>query len=380
MQASIQQFQQGNWQIHPRFNHCNPTAAQLVLCFADKSLLADESCYSNLKQQFPAAEVALCSTAGEIFQEAVQDDSLVAVSMCFDNTSIKTAVVNISNFNNSFEAAEALIQQLSEDGLVYVMVLSDGSLVNGSELVKGFNQATQKKVLVTGGLAGDGNGFNSTLVGLNQLPVQGNIVAVGFYGDSIVVKHGSNGGWQTFGTEKTVTRSTGNKLFELDEKNALDLYKRYLGPEAENLPGSALLFPLSVTIPGASQPVVRTILSIDNDEQSMTFAGDIPEGSQVRFMKSNLDMLTGAAFNAAQNSLQEQVVKPSFSMLVSCVGRKIILDVRTEEEVEAVLESFGTDTPIAGFYSYGEIAPFNEGGHCQLHNQTMTITSFYEFA
>jgi len=199
-------------------------------------------------------------------------------------------------------------------------------------------------------------------------------------GKLLTVTHGSQGGWQTFGLEKEVTSSAGNKLFELDSKNALEIYKKYLGPEAGNLPGSALMFPLSVIIPGSKQPVVRTILSINNDEQSMTFAGDIPPGSKVRFMKANFDMLTSAAAEAAQNTMPDKNKSPDFSLLISCVGRKIILGLRTEEEVEAVQESLGNKTPVAGFYSYGEIAPFNEGSNCRLHNQTMTITSFYELS
>ena len=381
MRSSIFQFSGNEWNAHPEYDNCDKSITQLILCFASKKILADPDIYKSIKQRFPASQIALCSTAGEIFQNVVQDDSLVAVALQFDKTTIGSAVVNSRDFTSSYDAATALIKKLPEKDLAYILVLSDGSTVNGSELVKGLNDAAENKILITGGLAGDGANFISTLVGLNQQPSGGNIAAIGFYGNNIKVTHGSNGGWQTFGLEKEVTRSSGNKLFEMDNKNALDLYKKYLGPaETDKLPGSALLFPLSVIIPGSNQPVVRTILSIDHDENSMTFAGDIPEGSKVRFMKANFDMLTSAAASAAQTTLPNDEMKPGFSLLVSCVGRKIILDSRTEEEVEAVLETLGDQTPVAGFYSYGEISPFNEGGDCQLHNQTMTITSFYEFA
>ncbi|MBL0356105.1 MAG: FIST C-terminal domain-containing protein [Chitinophagaceae bacterium] len=380
MKSAIFQLSDNEWNRHHEYDHCDCSTAQLVLCFAAKDILASQDIYESVKKKFPEAQIALCSTAGEIFHDTVQDGSLVAAALQFDSTTIKTASVNIKDFDNSFDAASALVKKLPLNELTYILVLSDGSLVNGSELVKGLNNAAGNNILITGGLAGDGTNFNTTLVGLNQQPAQGNIIAIGFYGDNIIVRHGTNGGWQTFGLEKEVTRSTGNKLFEVDNKNALDIYKKYLGPEAERLPSSALLFPLSVTVPGSNQAVVRTILSIGQEENSMTFAGDIPEGSKVRFMKANLDMLTFAAAVAAQNAQLNQGAKPGFSLLVSCVGRKIILGRRTEEEVEAVLESMGGSTPVAGFYSYGEISPFNEGGNCHLHNQTMTITSFYELA
>lgn len=110
----------------------------------------------------------------------------------------------------------------------------------------------------------------------------------------------------------------------------------------------------------------------------MVFAGDIPIGSKVRFMKANFDKLTAAAAGATQNTIINENRNPDLVLLVSCVGRKLVLGNRTDEEVEAVQELLGNKTIIAGFYSYGEISPFNDGGACQLHNQTMTITSFYE--
>jgi hypothetical protein len=258
------------------------------------------------------------------------------------------------------------------------MVLSDGNKVNGSELIKGLNQAVNSSVLVTGGLAGDGVNFQSTLVGINDNPQEGEIVAISFYGDALTISHGSMGGWETFGPERVVTKSKGNVLFEIDGKSALELYKTYLGDEAKNLPSSALLFPLSMINEELSQPVVRTILSISDNEGSMTFAGDIPQSSKVRFMKANFDKLTSAAGDAAQQTMVDSSTKPDLAILISCVGRKLILGPRTEEEVEAVRDLYGKDTLLSGFYSYGEISPLKNELACNFHNQTMTITSFHE--
>jgi hypothetical protein len=378
MKTALLKLSGDEWSAHPQSDNYAHEKAQLVLCFASKEILSAKDIYQKIKNKFPSSQISLCSTAGEIFYDSVEDNSLVVSALFFDKTSIQTAMVNIHDFHNSYDAATALIKKLSQKDLSYILVLSDGSLVNGSDLVKGLNDAADNKILITGGLAGDGAKFASTLVGLNNQAAEGNIIAIGFYGDQMIVTHGSQGGWDTFGPERIVTKSAGNILFEIDHKNALGTYEKYLGPDADQLPGSALLFPLSVIIPGSSQPVTRTILSIDRDKNSMTFAGDIPEGSKVRFMKANFDKLSAAASNAAQNTLAKDNTKPSFSLLVSCVGRKLILGPRIDEEVEAVKETLGNQTVISGFYSYGEISPFNEGGDCQLHNQTMTITSFYE--
>ena len=352
---------------------------QLVFGFGNKELLLNKNMYLQLRKTFPVANIALCSTAGEIFNYEVLDDSLSIMAIEFNNTSIHTASVNISSYDSSYDAGADLISKIDQVDLKYIFVLSDGGKVNGSELVRGIESVVQHKIPVTGGLAGDGISFLSTLVGLNEQPESGNIVAIGFYGNSIKISHGSMGGWEMFGPEKTITRSVSNELFEINNVNALDLYKQYLGKYAEELPGSALLFPLSIKLPGVNDPIVRTILSVNNESKSMIFAGDLPEGAKVRFMKANFDKLIDAASDAAQKSLvQFKAEPPKLSILISCVGRKLILGDRVDEEVEAVKNVFGETTVISGFYSYGEISPLNINTKCELHNQTMTITSFDE--
>ncbi|MBL0154511.1 MAG: FIST C-terminal domain-containing protein [Chitinophagaceae bacterium] len=378
MQTAIYRYRDQQFIPHVISEPVQEDKAQLVLCFGAKNEIASSGLYGRLKNRFPAAIIACCSTSGEICHTEVIEDSITLTVIQFDDTSLKSHAVNIANFKNSYDAGEALIRKFEPGDISYVLVLSDGSRVNGSELVRGMNEVSENRLLITGGLAGDGNNFQSTLVGLNDNPGEGVIAAIGFYGKKLQVTHGSRGGWDVFGLEKTVTRSTGNVLFEIDNYSSLALYKQYLGPEAEYLPGSALMFPLSVRLPGHKESVVRTILSIDEKTGSMIFAGDIPQGSRIRFMRANFDKLTNAASEAANYSKQFGSKPPVFALLISCVGRKLVLQSRTEEEVEAVDEVFGCKTILSGFYSYGEISPIAAGEGCQLHNQTMTITAFYE--
>ncbi len=378
MKTALYTLADGNWQVQLSKQEVDLTKVQLAICFGAKEGLRSKGLYASIHSLFPQAQVLFGSTAGEIMGIQVLDDAVFLVALEFEKTRICSGSVDRRDFSSCYEAARALVKQLPREGLKYILVISDGSLVNGSELVRGLKDSTDPGVLVTGGLAGDGANFVSTLTGLNANPAEGIISAIGFYGEKIIVNHGSQGGWDIFGPERRVTRSTHNVLYEIDGKNALALYKKYLGPEAAQLPGSALLFPLSIIAPDSQTPVVRTILSIDEEEQTMTFAGDLPEGSKVRFMKANFDKITAAANIAAQQTLDGYIQSPDFALLISCVGRKLILGPRIEEEVEAVREALGPDTLLAGFYSYGEISPFNEGGSCQLHNQTMTITTFHE--
>jgi len=350
----------------------------LILGFGGKDVLLEQDIYSTLRNSHPEANIVLCSTSGEIYDDTVLDDTVTIVIMEFEDTLVKTVSLNIKDELNSFEAGKILFDKLSDAELSYVMVISDGGLVNGSELVRGIEQVNTGNIPVTGGLAGDSDKFNYTVVGCNEKPKKGNIVAVGFYGKSLNVGHASLGGWEIFGPEKKVTRSVSNRLYEIDNKSALELYKQYLGKYADELPGSALLFPLYVRPEGTENAVVRTILSIDNDEQSMVFAGDIPEGSYIRFMKANFDKLIDAATHAASTALIQFPAKPKLALLISCVGRKLILGKRIDEEIEAVKEIFGEGTLLSGFYSYGEISPLNTNAKCELHNQTMTITTFNE--
>ena len=351
----------------------------VVLCFGSKKLLNDQNVISDISNAFPKANIAYCSTAGEIYDDQVMDNSISAVAIQFDHTRVLSNSISIDQYSDSFDAGKNLVSRFDTKDLRYIFVLSDGSKVNGSELVKGMNEVIDDHIPITGGLAGDGPHFQNTLVGLNEPPTSGKILALAFYGDKIKVSHSSMGGWEPFGLQRLVTKSNANELFEIDGKNALDLYKEYLGKYSEELPGSALLFPLSVQLNDSENSLVRTILSIDNERKSMLFAGDIPEGSKVRFMKANFDRLIDAASQAANISVTDfNTLQPSLAILVSCVGRKLILSDRIDEEVEAVKDVLGSHTTISGFYSYGEISPLLKGTSCELHNQTMTITCLSE--
>lgn len=280
--------------------------------------------------------------------------------------------------SQSADAGRELAAQIDPAGLRHVLVLSEGLHVNGSELVRSLTQALPEGVAVTGGLAGDGSRFQHTAVALDERPHGDRVVAIGFYGARLRVGFGSLGGWDPFGPERLVTRSEGSVLYELDGEPALALYKLYLAHHAAQLPASGLLFPLSIRQDDGNG-VVRTILGVDERQQSLTFAGDIPQGARARLMRANFDRLIDGASGAAQTSasaLRGQAAE--VAILISCVGRKLLLQQRVEEEVEAVRHVLGRRPVLAGFYSYGELSPFAASARCELHNQTMTITTLAE--
>jgi hypothetical protein len=363
--------------------------AQLVLVFGATGLLQKPDLVAAIRSDYPDAQIFGCSTAGEIRGTQVSDDSLVVTAVQLEHTRLRSAHVSLDQTPDSFLAGEQIAQHLppsvrdastgAEEKLAHVLVFSDGLKVNGSELVAGLAKHLPADVSLTGGLAGDGTRFGETLVFRDNVPEKNTIAALGLYGSRLKVGFGSLGGWDSFGPERLVTKARANVLYELDGRSALGLYKEYLGEHAKGLPATGLLFPLSIHTRPDETPVVRTILAVDEATQSLTFAGDIPEGAYARLMKANFDRLVDGASGAARTSHQAiGSTTPDLAILISCVGRKLVLKQRIEEEVEAVRDILGAGAMLTGFYSYGEISPFTPGARCELHNQTMTITTLAE--
>ena len=333
----------------------------------------------SLRTSYPNSVIIGCSTAGEIFDNELMLDSLVAAVVRFDKTTMRLATRSHTDTANSYEAGIKVARALDADDLKAIFVLSEGLNVNGSQLIDGLNEVLGDRVVITGGLAGDGDRFEKTWVVAGHDQKDMCVCAVGLYGDDIVVAHGSKGGWSLLGFEKQVTRSDGNILYELDGQPALEIYRKYLGERAQGLPSTGLLFPLALRDADADGEVrVRTILAVDEESQSITFAGDIPQGGRVQLMHASMDrLIDGAAQAAAGIQLDKTNGSEPLCIAISCVGRRLVLGQRTEEEIESTLEQFPPGTRQIGYYSYGEISPL-AGGECDLHNQTMTLTVLQE--
>ncbi len=354
---------------------------QLVLVFGSTAVLQNQEILEPIKTIYPEATFLGCSTAGEICGTQVFDDSLVVTAIQFYRTRLQGAKIKLDRqaAESSFQAGERLAKSLPFTDLTHVFLLSDGLAVNGSELVKGLAHQLPPSVTITGGLAGDGASFAKTLVLWDGVAEVDTIAAVGFYGEALRVGYGSLGGWSPFGPERRITKSQGNILYELDGESALSLYKKYLGEQAAGLPATGLLFPLGLRLEQGEELLVRTILAVNEVDQSLTFAGDVPEGALVQLMKASFDNLVAGAIAAATTSyVATEQTAPELAILISCVGRKLVLKQQVEEEVEGVQSVLGVQSAMTGFYSYGEISPFKPGVPCELHNQTMTITTFTE--
>ena len=357
--------------------------APLVLVFGNRYLLEDKIIFEEIRDKFKDGHIVFGSACGDISSESIDDESITITAIEFEKSNFIIKTANVLNAASdakvdSFKVGKDLISQFSEEDLKHIFVVSEGSFINGSQLTEGMNSATDNNLLITGALCGDDARFEKTIASYNEKPKPGEIVAIGLYGESLEITFSINGGWTPFGPERIVTKSEGNTLYELDNLPALDLYKKYLGEKSNELPGAALLYPLNVKTENGHNTIVRSILNINEAENSMILAGDILENSKVQLMMTNVDNIVNAAEKAAKSALEFRNKKPELAILVSCIGRKLVLDQRVEEEVEEVIEVVGDTTTITGLYSYGEIAPFIGENSCQLHNQTMTVTLISE--
>jgi hypothetical protein len=332
----------------------------------------------EIRRRYPNAYVCGASTAGEIVGKEVRENSVVVTAIKLEKTQLRSADITIDRAEDSLAAGKQLASAIPHAGLVHTFVLADGLALYGTDLVRGLCSALPAGVAVTGGKSGDGDRFARTYVCAGDSVAERRSVLLGFYGERLRVGYSSMGGWDAFGPERRITRASRNVLYELDGSSALELYKRYLGEHAKNLPASGLLFPLTVRDPMTGEGVTRAVVGIDEKEQSMTFAGDVPEGSFVRLMHANFDRLVDGACAAARASQQMLGVPAELAILISCVGRKQLLKQRVEEEVEGVIEVFDPGTHTTGFYAYGELSPSAPGVPCMLHNQTMSVTLFSE--
>lgn len=358
------------WEASPGFS----ASAELVLVFADDNFFQTENCYNDLRNKCPQAHIIGCSSSGSVAGVEISDNDVVATMVKFERSRVRIAKVDIEQGRSAKDLGIKLMNELFAPDLRHVFVLSDGLQVNGSELAQGLNQAG---IPVTGGLAGDGTRFGKTWVMADATAQSGRIVALGFYGE-VKVKSGCFAGWEEFGAERIVTKSTANVVYQIDGQPALALYKKYLAEQAKELPASGLRFPLSIQANKSEKGLIRTLLAVDEAANSLTFAGDVPEGYICKLMRTNLDNLIENAGMAAEAAQSSGETKAGLCLVVSCVGRRLVMGQLTEEELDAVQNKLGNNTTITGFYSYGELAPFSDIMKCELHNQTMTLTTIYE--
>lgn len=349
--------------------------ANLILMFGSKEFICNKKVFDTIKSKYSKAYVIGCTTAGEIYNDQVNDNTLTVTAIQFKDTEIKLFSSEIEDMGKDYEKGLEIAKTIPTENLAHLFVLTEGENINGSKIVEGLVDGLPEHVKKTGGLAGNGNTFKETYVIANDYAKRNLITAVGFYGEKIKIGYGSVGGWDSFGIERFVTKAKGSTVYELDGRPILDLYGEYLGAYAKELPASGLFFPLNVRSADNVYNYVRAVAGVDEKNKSLRFFGEVPQGYYARLMHANNNNLIHGSMEAAENSLKSISSKNGkLAILISCIGRKVVLNQMVDEEIEVVRSVFGKDVTFTGFYSYGEIAPSNKDRITEFHNQTMTIT------
>ena len=348
----------------------------LVIVFASPVWMADARFFPLLRTTFSQARLLGCSTAGEIAGSGVLDRGCVITALHFERSAVAVFSDGVADVADSFAAGGRLAAKIRDADPGAVLLFAPGVDINGTALVDGLSAGLAPGVRIMGGLAGDDAAFRETWT-LTDDGISARAVVAVALPQQMTVGNGSFGGWKPFGPARRVTRCKGSILYELDGEPALQVYKRYLGDYAKDLPASGLLFPFEMMDAGRREEgLIRTILGVDEASGSLVLAGAIDPEGYLRLMHASTDALVDGAYAAATATCATLSAPPShgLAILVSCIGRKLVMGGRAEEEVEAVREVVGNGTLLAGFYSNGEISPTAGKLQCKLHNQTMTVT------
>ena len=350
---------------------------QLCLLFGSRLVVEKyPENYSKLRSLFPNSDIVTVTSAGNILDEYLLDETIIATAIEFEKTKIKTHAFELGKLDDE-EIGKQVAKHFQSEDLSNILIFSCSG-INAGNILNGLNDVLKGSVPVSGGVAGDHMRFEKTLVGLNGQISDKQLLSIGMYGKDLKVAHGSKGGWDTFGPRRKVTKSIANVLYEIDNKPALNLYKEYLGEKAKDLPGSALLFPFALIDPETKEQIVRGVQNVDEEKNALILYGDIHEGDMVQLMRCDFERLIDGAGDSAKETFLKSSKPPELAILISCVARRLVLGQLTEDELTETKRVLGYHTTICGFYSYSELSPVVGDNACHLHNQTMTITTLSE--
>jgi hypothetical protein len=327
------------------------------------------------------------STAGEITAIGPLKKHSVVVMLLKSDTIHFYAAVGEGVKENAraagYTAAEAVKAQ-SSGTLRAFMMFPDVLAGNGADAVRGILDSLGEHFPVVGGAPGDDFEFKKTYQYLNDKVYSGAVVGLGLEGNfkiGIGVKHG----WIPVGIPLIVTRSEGSVLHELDGKPAIKIYEDYFGEEeAKNLRTGtlaklALSYPLGMKVEGADELTLRAPFSVD-EHGSITCAAEVPMGAEMQLMIGSQEEAFKVAKVAAQNAMSQlDGVQPKAVIIFNCIARSKLFGDRAGEEISAIQEAVGAQTPLIGFYTYSEQAPL--GGEVKnlekcnpiSHNETVVI-------
>jgi hypothetical protein len=327
------------------------------------------------------------TTGGEISTEAISDDSIVIMAIHSNKIKFATALgknISKNELNAGKQLATNLLNQIPKKLAKTLIMVPDGLAGNGTEIIKGAQSILGEYFEIVGGSLGDKSDFKKTYQYYNGKVYENSVPGL-LLGGNIKTATGIRSGWESIGNKMKVTKSESNIVYELDNEPALDFYEKVLGPvRSKKLPGIALEYPFGMIdekamINGKEMYFqLRAPLSIDKNKKSITFAAAIPEGKYVTITTASRNSIIGGSASASKQAKETFKGKKIDLMLIfDCIGRKLVLGKRTQEEITAVQNTLGKNIPMIGFFTYGEIGPIDkrvkELQSTRYHNQTTIV-------
>jgi hypothetical protein len=324
------------------------------------------------------APVVGCSTAGEIATSGPADASVVVVALGGDGFDVRTAAATGLSGRLREAGAEAAGALRPVEGKPHqvLLLLTDGLAGDQQEIVRGAYSVAGARVPLVGGCAGDDLKMRTTFQLCGNDVLRDAVVAAAISSDApfgIGVHHG----WRSVGEPMLVTRSGGNRVYSLDDRPALDVYLDRLGAPAEARTDPAAFTRFALTHPlGLSrrslEPQVRFVAEADFADRSLGCIAEVPQGGLTWFMEGDAESVLDATDRACGAALAALGDAPPLGLIAfDCIARRGILgDEGIKTEIDRVAEVAG-GAPVAGFYTYGEIARTH--GISGFHNQTLVV-------
>ncbi len=320
------------------------------------------------------------TTSGEFISSEIGEGSIAVMLL-----DINPAYFKVLFFETADSSALEISKQLGIEGKKIfhnpAFIIASGWLhTDGEQIVKGIEEGFGREVTIFGGMAGDDLALREPLVFTYSKHSITGLVAILINEDKIDIKGIATCGWKPIGTTKTVTRSSGNIVYTIDDKPALDLVIKYLGldidadSDTDVVTNIGAYYPLQLERENAV-PVMRTAMLGNKEDRSLICAGNVPQGSKIRFsLPPDFDVIDTVVAECTDLKNEKQNDADAMIMF-SCISRYLSFGVMTSEEIERVIKVW--DVPMIGFFSYGEFGKSKNGKH-EFHNNTCCVVVLKE--
>lgn len=348
------------------------SSKMLIQLFCAKNDLENiTKLHDFFKENFPKSHLIGSSTDGILEGNKVYFDSRNVVSFTeFASSRLKTHLTeHEDNFNNSYESGTVIAKALVDADTKVIISFADGISTNGEEYVNGISSVSPDVVL-SGGLAGDNGVLEKTYIFNKEKIISEGAVGVSVSSEHLNVSTSYSFDWMPIGKQMRVTKSIKNRVYEIDNIPVVDIYAKYMGHElAHGLPHVGIEFPLIFKKDGVS--VGRAVL-LKHDDGSLTFAGNVAEGTLVRFGVGSIENILNNSDYNTRKILDSMHYKSEAVFIYSCMARRRFMGEHIQEEL-GMLSHVGD---ITGFFTYGEFYHANKTN--QLLNETMTVLTLSE--